>query len=901
MPSAFTGADGQWSMGYSFDRPYASLWTSVTILPALEFTGTYTSVIGAAPRFADQGYGRYKDKVIGAKLQLIEEGKYNPAFSLGKNDIFGTELFKSNYLVASKHIGSVEFSLGSGTGRINGLFAGARWVPTSYPNWSFVMERDVNNYKNDFRSSTTFAAKRTPGTNLGLEYRWGWLSLQLANQRSHSSINAMVNIPMNEREFVPKFQEPSYFSPEKSLERPSAAEWRADPQYKVDLIKALQKQNYQLISTDYESGAFQLRFTNSRISNLGRSIGRAVRTALYFMPRETRTLKVTYTEREIPIATYEFFEISKLQDYLNGRLSRSEFKDFYLLRSADDFEDIHADADQDANLHESLKEPVNFELLTSDEGDVVQLRHQDALQNKFKLYPKLGFYFNDPSGALHYNLDAFADYERRLAKGLYFSSSVGATLLEDVSKVQQPSNSLLPHVRTDVADYKRGSKMKIYRSLINQYLKPGADWYGRLSAGIYEEMYAGVGGQLLYAPAAKRWAADISVDSLKQRDYQGFFGFRHYSTTTALASIHYRFPYGVTTTMRAGRFLAGDTGARFEVKRRFKSGMEFGAWYTLTNGHDITNPGTPSSPYNDKGIFFKIPLSAMLTTDSKSSPNFSLSPWTRDVGQMVSSPGDLYELQESVSRDMGTFDGLGDFAERVDEHNSPEVAPPVEYYNGWPQMHMRLDDSYSALPSFSSFSQEAIAATSVIATAALLDKLWNKKVKQYGNNKATEALDRFSEVMPFIGAGLAGSAVLFGDDRLKNTGLISLQSAVASGFGSMALKKVVNRSRPESGDGYSQKNDNSGSFPSNHSAVVFSLVTPFASEYDAPWLYGVAGLAAISRTAEHKHWLSDTVAGSLLGYSIGKFLWRAQRNENKYQASVAIDKTGVGFSFAKQY
>ena len=36
----------------------------------------------------------------------------------------------------------------------------------------------------------------------------------------------------------------------------------------------------------------------------------------------------------------------------------------------------------------------------------------------------------------------------------------------------------------------------------------------------------------------------------------------------------------------------------------------------------------------------------LLTKDTQASGGFSLAPWTRDVGQMVKSPGDLYLMME---------------------------------------------------------------------------------------------------------------------------------------------------------------------------------------------------------------------------------------------------------------
>jgi hypothetical protein len=49
----------------------------------------------------------------------------------------------------------------------------------------------------------------------------------------------------------------------------------------------------------------------------------------------------------------------------------------------------------------------------------------------------------------------------------------------------------------------------------------------------------------------------------------------------------------------------------------------------------------------------------MLTRDTKASAGFSLAPWTRDVGQMVDSPGDLYTLFEETLMLDNSDDNLG--------------------------------------------------------------------------------------------------------------------------------------------------------------------------------------------------------------------------------------------------
>ena len=233
----------------------------------------------------------------------------------------------------------------------------------------------------------------------------------------------------------------------------------------------------------------------------------------------------------------------------------------------------------------------------------------------------------------------------------------------------QASNSLLPHVRSDIAEYKRASPFKLTKFLVNQLYFPAERVYARASAGIYEEMFGGVGGQVLYLPVGAGWGADLAVDWVKQRDYDGW-GFRDYDTVTTIASFNYRLPMGVTATARAGRFLARDEGVRFEFKRRFASGYEVGVWYTFTNGNDITSPGSPDKPYHDRGIFLAMPLNTLLTKDTQAVAFMSLAPWTRDVGAMVVSPLDLYRLMEKpLVLDVHEHDGLVQLGDREDDYH----------------------------------------------------------------------------------------------------------------------------------------------------------------------------------------------------------------------------------------
>lgn len=981
-PSAAVEADGTFSVGYGYDSPYGQLWVTSTILPAVQATARYVSIGGIPPFGGSQeqleygaGYGRYKDKVVDGKVQLWTERDWVPAVAVGATDVFGTQLFKSYYAVGSKVLGdarNVEVSLGYGTKRMDGAFAGMRWTPVGHPNWSVVAEYNSIDYKKDYLPQLSGADKRRKGPAVGLEYRWGWLGIQAARGRDNFSVNAFVSIPFSEREYVPKVYEPPFFEDKHPITPPSIAEWRQDAGYGADLVKALAAQDYQNIRITLTGSVLNITLTNNRIYDTGRAIGRVMRTALAFTPAGVMTIKVTYTKLDQPLVTYEFFDLPKLQDYLAGKIDRKAFNDVVLVRYPNR-DDVITDDQQgwlagllDAPVAPKLQPQVavgsmpaiapatvpaaapavsplsapapmataaataaapsttavvsgsaatvtgveadgKLRVAMGHEGDVVQLTSVDRESNRLKIAPKLGFFFNDPSGAFRYSLSAAANYDRRLGDGLYLNTAASLSILETVSGVKQPSNSLLPHVRTDVAKYLGESRFALSRVLLNKYANPAERWYVRGSVGLYEDMFRGAGGQVLYLPKNSKWAADLSVDALQQRGYKRLFDSLDYKTVTAIASLHYQLPRGITVTARAGRFLARDEGVRVEFKRRFQSGIEVGAWYTHTNGNDITSPGTPSKPYQDRGVFLSIPLRTMLPLDSQNSMGFTLSPWTRDVGQMVASPGDLYDMVEKPRRDMNSYDGLGNFAERPDEQQLPAVTPPeVPFENPIPVVRERIDQSLNVVPAPQQWLRPASLAIGAVLVSALADKPVDRQMKKYQGKKTVRGLNTYGNALPYALVGAAGAAFALGDQRMSNTGLISLQSiGVATGF-TLAGKYAVGRARPEEergswsrvGDGYSRSD---ASFPSGHAAVSFAAITPFAKEYDAPWLYGVAALGSAGRVAGRKHWVSDTVAGSVIGYAVGSWLWHAQREQGSGGLSIVPGPKSVSVSWQKNY
>ncbi len=895
MPNGRIEPDGTFRMGYSFAEPYVNMWSSASLSSRMEVSARYTRVMSGAiggGNAAWAGYGDYKDKVINTKFLLLEEDWHLPSLAFGINDVMGTGLFKSRYVAASKKFGALDTTLGVGSGRINGVFAGARYAPAAWDGFAFVAEYDANNYKQDIYAATTGVANRQKGVGVGVEYQWGWLGAQLGYRDGKPTFNAYASIPLDSKEFVPKFEEPS---PDTEIAvRPTLQQWAQDPQYRQALIQRLLEQDFKNIHLHkIEDGLLSLTLTNTRINLPSRAIGRAVRTLLLRAPQDVREIRIHYTVSDLPVATYYFSSVAKLQNYFAGLETRKQLAPTVTVRFAR--KQAHNDH---AQLLDELEQSYSRNVIDNAEGDFVSFRNEGAGLSKFRLAPGFGMYFNDPSGAFRYEILARALYDQQLGEGLFFKAGASLTLSQNISGVTQPSNSLLPHVRTDVANYKKTGGFKLNQFLLNQFYHTDRRVYARASAGLYEEMFGGAGGQVLYFPDRAPWAVDVAVDALKQRDVGGGFSFRPYSTVTALASLHYRLPIdGVTATVRGGRFLAGDLGARIEMKRRFRSGFEIGAWYTLTNGNDITSPGTPLHPYRDKGVFLLVPLDTLLTKDTQSSVKMPISPWTRDVGQMVASPADLYDMLESTTTNMRDRDGLQYFADLDDSYDMMRSANVFDRLRwSWEKDPKR---AWKTLQSPSTWWNTGLGL-GVIALSSTLDKRADNWAKQRTGTPRSKAIAAIGNNLPLLVGGVAGLFALDDSDpRLAKTSFSALEAGIAGVLASETGKYLIGRSRPMVGKGPGDfhpllMSNGSSGFPSGHSTATWAMITPFAKEYHAPWLYGVAAVTNLARVVDRKHFVSDTVAGSLLGYAIGSAFWGWHQNS---EPKVSIEGNGIALTW----
>ncbi|HEU5408473.1 MAG TPA: capsule assembly Wzi family protein [Nitrospira sp.] len=129
--------------------------------------------------------------------------------------------------------------------------------------------------------------------------------------------------------------------------------------------------------------------------------------------------------------------------------------------------------------------------------------------------------------------------------------------------------------------------------------------------------------------------------------------------------------------------------------------------------------------------------------------------------------------------------------------------------------------------------------------------------------------------------GTAGTFYVFGrttgNPHPRETGLLSAQAAINSLLVSSAVQGITRRARPDSlhgGDFFA----GGSSFPSDHAVLSWSIASVVAHEYPG-WAtkllaYGTASTVSLSRVGARKHFPSDVLIGSTLGFLIGSETYR---------------------------
>ena len=191
-------------------------------------------------------------------------------------------------------------------------------------------------------------------------------------------------------------------------------------------------------------------------------------------------------------------------------------------------------------------------------------------------------------------------------------------------------------------------------------------------------------------------------------------------------------------------------------------------------------------------------------------------------------------------------------------------------------LHLKKEDAKWIIPS-------AIGFGALLAT----DRTTGDEIAESSNQVTT------SNAISYIGslyslAAFSGTFYLIGrerkDDHARETGLLSGEALLDSVIVGGALKGISQRGRPASGHERSEFFEGGSSFPSGHSIQVWSVATVVAHEYSRSRAvqiaaYSLASAVSVARYTAQKHYLSDVLVGSALGFGIGRYVYKAHHRE----------------------
>lgn len=149
---------------------------------------------------------------------------------------------------------------------------------------------------------------------------------------------------------------------------------------------------------------------------------------------------------------------------------------------------------------------------------------------------------------------------------------------------------------------------------------------------------------------------------------------------------------------------------------------------------------------------------------------------------------------------------------------------------------------------------------------------------------ATTASNAGLALMVGTGAGMFLWGHIAHNEDQRETGLLAGEAAIDAALVTQVLKYSLGRDRPFAGDGRGRFFQGGSSFPSDHASVSWAIASVIAHEYPGPvtqvLVYGLAGSVSAARFVGQKHFASDIVIGSALGWYTGRQVFRAHSRYN---------------------
>nr|WP_235913578.1 YjbH domain-containing protein [Pseudoroseomonas coralli] len=647
--------DGTLEAGAALRHQRRFWFLNFQALPFLETTFRLTERLDATA-----GSGMTTDRAFDLKLRLLQESDYLPAVAVGLQDFIGTGLYSGEYIVASKRWWGLDLTAGLGWGRLGtggewnnpfaslddrfasrprdvgrggtvqlnwfrgedmAPFAGVEWsVPGVETPWGRVEGlRAKAEWSGDaLRDERGGYPARLQGLrgeaesrfNFGLQWTNEWLDAGL--HWVHGT-DLLFRLSLRLDPAAPPSLPPPAPPPMpvRAAEVPAGEAARARA-----VFDALAAAGFRPLAYRQEGVVAEIAIEGGAFRTLPQVAARVLRATNGVLPAETGMLRLRWWQAGVEVAVLDVPR-GALEAIAAGQGSPEEaWLGTRLLPATGDL------------APGTLRNPGPFW--------------------EWEVAPRLNLQLGDPSRTLRWQASVAAGARIELGAGFAVAGALQQALFGNLSG-GLPSDSVLPHVRTDYAEYAREGETAIAALYAERIWNLAPDVFARTTAGYLEPMFGGASGEVLWRPHDRAFALGLDLNWVRQRDYDQKFGFRDYSVATGHVSLYADLPvwnlYGI---LRAGRYLAGDWGATIELGRRFDSGIEVGGFATFTN----VSAAEFGEGSFDKGLYVRIPLD-LFGRQSRAAGTALIRPIQRDGGQRLSVDNPLWE----VTRD-GRMDAL---------------------------------------------------------------------------------------------------------------------------------------------------------------------------------------------------------------------------------------------------
>tara|TARA_B100002019_G_scaffold291945_1_gene313565 strand:+ start:1662 stop:3788 length:2127 start_codon:yes stop_codon:yes gene_type:complete len=656
LPNARFMSPASLRLHYSSSYPIEFTSLTATPFPWLEASYRYAELKNKKyGPIAYSGNQTLKDKGFDLKIGLMNEQDSLPAIAVGLRDIAGTGLFSSEYLVFTKSVGNLDITSGLGWGLLGaannihnpliglhdsfktrnaekgegGDFSAKSWFSGSA---SLIggLEYDLKKYgmrfKLEYDTSRPFLngradSKPSSNFNFGINYfPYDWLTLFAGLERGNQFRFSFSFKGNFYEDTLPK---PKPKNVVKLNKEQQARAFNNKEIFYRSLNRSLRDESIYLQAASYDKEKLEISIASSKYFSTTRPVGRAARIASALSSDTVEEIIIRPMNGDI--------ETAKIS------LNRKELDDANINLGS------HIELEKKSTIDNIKGEPLYKIADFRPRVEFPEFRWNMSPGLKHQIGGPEGFYL----GQLYWRTDTSLKFARNLT--LY--SSLGLNLY-DTFEFNNPSYSSIPHVRSDIQDYLKEGKNNVIRMQLEYMFSPKEDVFVRADFGLLEEMFGGLGGQVLYRPIKKKYAFGLSLHRVRQRGFEQRFSFRDYETTTGHIELYAELPNEIFMQAHVGKYLAGDKGLTLDFSRRYQSGFVLGIFATKTNLSAIEF-GEGSF---DKGFYFSIPTKLFYPDFRSGVISFGLHPLTKDGGAFLTQQNQLYSIlgeinEHSIKRD----------------------------------------------------------------------------------------------------------------------------------------------------------------------------------------------------------------------------------------------------------